>query len=122
MLVDMAASVLSAGMSFCASPDESFSPAGHERAFIPSPPRGWITPGRTLCRRLAPGPPVTLVRGPSTALPVPPAGSRSRPQLHQRRTIRIYSWAISGPTAATRGEEGHSCGHVAFSGPVIYIF
>lgn len=58
----MAASVLSTGMSFCAPPAESFSLAGHEKAFIPSPPRGRITPGRTLCCRLALGPPVTPVR------------------------------------------------------------
>lgn len=60
VLRDVAASVLST--SFCASPDESFPLAGHERAFIPSPPRGRITPGRTLCRRLAPGLPVAPAR------------------------------------------------------------
>lgn len=58
----MAASVLSTGMSFCAPPAESFSLAGHEKAFIPSPPRGRITPGRTLCCRLTLGLPVTPVR------------------------------------------------------------
>ena len=62
MLGNTAASVLSAAMSFCASPAESLALAGHERAFIPSPPHGWIIPGRTLCCCLAPGLPVTLAR------------------------------------------------------------
>lgn len=62
MLGHIAALVLSASMSFCTSSTESFSLGGHERAFIPSPPRGQVTPGRTLSRCLAPGPPVTLVR------------------------------------------------------------
>lgn len=47
-LGDMAASVLSASTSFCAFLAESFSLMGHERAFIPSPPYGWITPDRSL--------------------------------------------------------------------------
>lgn len=48
MLQDTAASVLSTTMSFCASLTESFSLMGHERAFIYSPPHGWITPDRSL--------------------------------------------------------------------------
>lgn len=38
MLQGMAAPVLSASTSFCASLTESFSLMGHERAFIPSRP------------------------------------------------------------------------------------
>lgn len=55
-------SVLSTSMSFCASSTESFLLVGHERAFIPSPPRVRLMFNRTLYCCLALGLSVALAR------------------------------------------------------------
>lgn len=121
VLGDMAASFLSTNMSFCASPAESISLADHEKAFIPSPPRGQITLSRTVCCRLAPGSPVTPGWGPSTALMMPPLGSWSKPQLHWGCTSCICSWAGSKLTAALGREGTWLWPHLCFWPSYLYL-
>ena len=124
VLGDMAALVPSTSRSFCASPAESFSLAGHERAFIPSPPRGRITPGGTLCRCLAPGLPVTPAwvgaqhdhAGASCGeLEQTPA----TPGLHE--TYLLLDQLRNDCPPRPRTERRHGCGHVCFWPGYLYL-